>query len=314
MNYSEKKYRQKLQLDKGNNGLMLLMAICLIAFVGFAFVKALWYFNNPSPDKKFASDLFNKNVLSLFTIPADTGQLLNKPWTLLTGLFVHDNNDVWKVFPNMFWLWAFGYILQDLTGGKKIIPVFIYGAWGGAIAFILAYNLIPSLSSQIPFATLGAATCGVMTIAVVTTLVSPGYRLFSAIGGGIPLWALTALYLITSFATVSISDTATLISQLAAAFTGVLFIFFLRRGYDWSDWMNNFFDWFDNLFNPHKPRKGKSFREALFYKAESAPFTKTPKVTQARIDEILDKIGQQGYMSLSEEEKDLLKRASSEDV
>lgn len=314
MKYSEKQYRQRLQLDKSQNGLLLLMAICLMAFVGFAFVKALWYFNNPSPDKKFALDLFNKNVLGLFTVPADTSQLLNKPWTILTGLFVHDNNEVWKVFPNMFWLWAFGYILQDLTGGKKIIPVFIYGALGGAIAFILANNLIPSLVLQLPLATLGAASCGVMGVAVVTTLISPGYRLFTAIGGGIPLWALTAFYLITTFATVSISDTGTLISQLGAAFTGLLFIFFLRRGYDWSDWMNNFFEWFDNLFNPNKPKKGKALKDELFYKAESTPYTKTAKVTQARVDEILDKIGQQGYMSLTEEEKDILKRASREDA
>jgi membrane associated rhomboid family serine protease len=312
MNYSEKKYRQKLQLDRTHNGLMLLMAICLIVFVGFAFVKALWFFNNP--DKKIALALFNKNVLGLFTLPADTNQLLNKPWTILTSMFVHDNNDVWKVFPNMFWLGAFGYILKDLTGGKKIIPVFIYGALGGSIAFMLAYNLFPSLQAQAPFASLGGASCGVMAIAVVTTLVSPGYRLFSAIGGGLPLWALTAFYLITNFATVSISDMGTLITQLAAAFTGLLFIFFLRRGYDWSEWMNNFFDWFDNLFNPDKPKKGKVIKDELFYKSASTPFTKTAKLTQARVDEILDKIGQQGYNSLTEDEKELLSRASKENI
>ena len=52
----------------------------------------------------------------------------------------------------MLWLWCFGYILQDLTGSKKIIPILIYGALGGAIAFILAYNLLPSLQAQLPVA------------------------------------------------------------------------------------------------------------------------------------------------------------------
>jgi membrane associated rhomboid family serine protease len=47
----------------------------------------------------------------------------------------------------MLWLWMFGYIFHDLTGNKKIIPLFIYGALGGAIAFMLAYNFIPVLSS-----------------------------------------------------------------------------------------------------------------------------------------------------------------------
>jgi len=313
MNYAEKKYRQRIKLDKSSNNLFLLIAICLLVFVGFAFVKALWYFNN-ADDKELAKTLFNKNVLGLFTLPADTGQLVNRPWSILTSLFVHDGNDVWKVFPNMFWLGSFGYILQDLTGGKKIIPVFIYGALGGAIAFLLAYNLLPSLQPQLPLAVFSGASCGVMAVAMVTTFISPGYRIFPLIAGGIPLWALTALYLIIHFATISISDTGTLITRIAAAITGLLFIFFLRKGYDWSEWMNNFFDWVNNLFNPDKPKKGKPLKEELFYKSDTAPFAKTPKLTQQRVDEILDKISQQGYQYLTEEEREILKRASKEDI
>jgi len=312
LNYSEKRYRQQLNLDKGSSDLFLLIAICLIAFVGLAFVKALWHFNNP--DKEVAKALFNKNVLGLFTLPADTGQLLKQPWAILTAMFVHDNNDVWKVFANMFWLWSFGYILRDLTGGKKIIPVFIYGALGGLVAFVLVHQFLPSLKEQLPLATMGGATCGVMAVAVVTTLISPGYRLFPMIGGGIPLWALAALYGITSFATVSVSDTATLITLFAAAITGFSFFFFLRRGYDWSEWMNNFFDWFNNLFNPDKPKKGKTPREELFYRSAGSPYSKMPRLTQERIDAILDKISQQGMEVLTEEERELLHRASKEDI
>jgi hypothetical protein len=58
--------------------------------------------------------------------------------------------------------------------------------------------------------------------------------------------------------------------------------------------------------------KGRTMKEELFYKAGKSPYTKTPRVTQERIDEILDKINQQGYDHLTEEEKELLKRASNE--
>lgn len=313
MTYQQQQYRKKVLAGKTSNDLLMLMAICLIAFVGLAFMKALWYFNY-ADDKDLARALFSRNVLGLFTVPADAGQLGNKPWTILSSIFVHENNDVWKVFPNMFWLWSFGYILQDLTGGKKIIPVFIYGALGGMFAFILAYNFVPSLKVQVPFATLGAAPCGVMAVAVVTTMISPGYRIFPMIAGGIPLWAITALYGISSFATVSISDTGLLITLAAAALTGFLFIFSLRRGHDWSEWMNNFFDWITNLFNPDKPKKGKQLKDELFYRSDSSPYTKTPKLTQDRVDAILDKIGHQGYEALNDEEKELLKRASKEDI
>ena len=306
MTYSEKQYKQKITLGQNGNALMMLIAICLIAFVGLAFMKAVWYFRFP---KELAPSLFEKNMLGWVTMPADSEKLLSKPWTVLTHLFVHDN--VWKVFANMLWLWCFGYILQDITGNKKIAPIFIYGGLAGAIAFMLAYNFVPSLHGQLPFATAIGASAGVMAVAIATTVVSPGYKIFPMIGGGIPLWALTALYVISDMATVSISDTGNLIAHLTGAFTGFLFVVFLRRGYDWSTWMSNFFDWVNNLFNPNRPKKGKSIKEELFYKS-SVPFNKTPNVTQQRVDDILDKINQKGYNSLTDEERELLKRASKD--
>lgn len=307
MLYSEKKYRQQMTLGQRGNSLTTLVAICLIIFVGLAFMKAVWYFRFP---KEIALSLYTKNVLGLFTLPADTESLLNKPWTVLTHMFVHDN--IWRVFSNMLWLWCFGYILQDLTGNRKIVPIFVYGGLAGGIAFLLTYNMVPSLQGQALTATTMGASPGVMALAIATTLVSPRYKIFPMIAGGIPLWALTALYIISSLATVSISDTGNLVAQLAGAVVGFLYVVFLRMGYDWSEWMSNFFEWVNNLFNPDKPKKGHSIREELFYKSTTPPYHKTPNVTQERIDEILDKINQKGYSHLTPEEKDLLRRAGEE--
>jgi len=309
MPYTERQYRQRITLGQSGNALIMLIAVCLIVFVGLAFMRAVWFYRFP---KEIAPALFEKNVLGLFTLPADTNKLLYKPWTIITHMFVHDN--IWKVFANMLWLWTFGYILQDLTGNRKIIPLFIYGAVGGAIAFILAYNFLPSLQVYEPVAVSAGAAAGVMAIAVATTLLSPGYRIFPLISGGIPLWVLTAIYVLSDLATVSISDTGTLITHLAGAVTGFLFIYFMKMGYDWSEWMSNFFDWITNLFNPDKPKKGKSIKEELFYKSTSAPYKKTMNVTQQRVDEILDKINQHGYNYLTEDEKELLQRASKEEL
>ncbi len=76
--------------------------------------------------------------------------------------------------------------------------------------------------------------------------------------------------------------------------------------------MNNFFDWVNNLFNPDKPKK--KIKDELFYKAGRKPYSKTSNLTEQRIDEILDKIHQKGYPSLTDEEKELLNKASKEDL
>lgn len=309
MPYSEKKYKQRITLGQGDNALIKLIAISLIMFVGLAFMKAVWYFSYP---RETALSLFNRDVLGLFIMPAELSKLVNKPWTIITHMFVHDN--IWVVFANMLWLWSFGYIMQDLTGNKKIIPLFIYGALAGALAFLLAYNLVPSLRPQLPLAVTMGASTGVMAVAIATTMVSPGYRLFPMIRGGIPLWVLTVIYILSHILTISVNDTSNIMAHLAGALVGFLFIYFMRQGYDWGGWMNNFFEWISNLFNPHKPKKSKSIKEQLFYKSTSSPYKKTPNLTQQRVDEILDKINQKGYNFLTEEEKELLKRASKEEL
>ena len=68
MAYSEQQYKQRITLGQKGNTLIMLIAICLIMFVGLAFMKAMSYFANP---KELALPLYYKNILGLFVMPAD---------------------------------------------------------------------------------------------------------------------------------------------------------------------------------------------------------------------------------------------------
>jgi len=309
MAYYEKEYKRRLLVGQGNNALVTLIAINLVLFVILAFVRAVLHLRSENAVE--AKIYFDNTVMSWFSLPADVHKIAARPWTILTHMFVHDG--LWHVFGNMLWLWTFGYILQDLTGNRKIFPVFLYGALAGALAFILAYNFLPALSPSVHVQTALGASAGVMGIAVAATFIAPGYRIFPMLGGGIPLWVITAIYLMIDIATIPNSNPGGRIAHLAGGLTGFLFMYFYRKGYDWGGWINDFFDWFTNLFNPDKPKKGKVIKSELFYKSTKEPYKKTPNVTEQRIDEILDKISQKGYNSLTEEERDLLKRASQKD-
>jgi len=307
MSYFEKEYKRRLSLDQDNNALVMLISINLVMFVLFKFIYVIYFFS-------FAQDVakarFFTDITTNLALPSDLHEFVRKPWTLITHMFYHES--VWHILSNMLWLWAFGYIMQDLTGNRKIVSVFLYGGLAGAAAFLLAFNLIPVFKGlSVP--ALGASA-GIMGVAVATTMIAPGYRIFPMLNGGIPLWILTMIFVIIDLATIPGTNSGGHIAHLAGAFAGFLFIFFLRRGYDGSDWINNLFDWCNNLFNPGKPAKGKKIRQELFYKSGAQPYTKTPNLTQQKIDEILDKINQKGYNHLTEEEKDLLKRASQEDL
>jgi hypothetical protein len=193
-----------------------------------------------------------------------------------------------------------------------VIPVYIYGGLAGAVVFIISNYAIPELRSSIDTATLLGANASIMALAVATTTLAPDYRFFKMLNGGIPIWVLTLLYIVIDFAGIGMGGAAYHLAHLAGGASGLMFILLLRKGTDLSEWMNKFYHWLINLFNPDKKiQTGQSTKEKMFYKTgNQKPFIKRSVVTQQRVDEILDKINQKGYHLLSEEEKNILKRAS----
>ena len=78
--------------------------------------------------------------------------------------------------------------------------------------------------------------------------------------------------------------------------------------------MNRFFSWLGNLFNPERKDWKKTAKKDFFYKTKGTqPYKKISNITQKRIDEILDKINQKGFHFLTDEEKEILKRAAEEE-
>lgn len=306
----QQRNRSKLSIGQDGNTLTMLLVVNLSVFALLAFIKVIYYFSFSSQGVV----LFDQQIFRWFALPADPGTFISRPWTLLTHMFVHDTADIWHIIGNMLWLWAFGYILQDLAGNKKLIPLYIYGGLAGALAYALAFNFITPLKVGLADSYAFGASAAVMAIAIGTTALSPGYRIFPMLNGGIPLWVITVIYLIIDLATIPYKNPGGHIAHIAGAGMGYLFVFALQRGNDWGIWINNFLDWVNNLFNPDKPKKGTSPKTTLYYNTKVQPYKKANIITQQRIDDILDKISQKGYHSLTDDEKEMLKRASKEDL
>lgn len=302
----EDRYKKKMMLGQDGNTLILMMAILAIVFCIFKFIYIAYYLSDLSFDS------FYNNIFNWFILPAEVDRLMRRPWTILTYMFMHDG--VFHLLGNVLWLWAFGYILQDLAGNNKLVPLFFYGGIAGAFLFVLSNNIFPGLSSHIQGRTLQGASAGVMAIAIATTALAPDYRIFPMLNGGIPLWVLTIIFVIIDFASITGENGGGHIAHIGGGAIGFVFVWQLRRGNDWSLWMNQFFDWVSNLFNPDKKEWKKTAKNELYYKTKGTqPYKKVPNVTQNRIDEILDKINQQGYRFLTDEEKEILKRASEDE-
>jgi hypothetical protein len=185
---------------------------------------------------------------------------------------------IWHLVSSMLWLWCFGYILQDLAGNKHLIPVYLYGGVVGALVFLVAVQWLPASQSIASVSPLLGAGTSVMAVATATTALSPNYRLFPLINGGIPLWIITALYALIHFATLSSSQMGLGAGSLAAGAIGYMYIHLLQRGTDAGAWMTDLYHRINGWFQPGM-QSSSSKRSA-----DRQPYVKIPKSTQQRLD------------------------------
>jgi membrane associated rhomboid family serine protease len=305
--------RRRFTLGQPGNALFALFAINIAAFFLILLFNVFTLYAQQGQDNSTVS------AMHWFAMSANLVTLSERPWTIITFMFAQGGNPplaaLFAMAGSMLWLWVFGYILQDLSGNRYLVPVYIYGSLSAAVFFLIASNTIPFLSQYKNDIILFSAQYGTTAIALAITTLSPGYRIFKNFGNGIPVWVLTGLYLLVNLIYAFNVSSATSFAVLGAALAGFGFIYFLRKGKDASAWMHNFYNWCGNLFTPAKAEQQNQTREKVFYNTGGRqPYNKKSNVTQQRIDEILDKINQRGYQFLTDEEKSILKRAGEEDI
>jgi len=68
---------------------------------------------------------------------------LFKPWQLITHMFLH--GDLGHIFGNMFALWMFGSVLENLWGSKRFLTFYLICGLGAALIhlFFLSWELGP---------------------------------------------------------------------------------------------------------------------------------------------------------------------------
>ena len=104
------------------------------------------------------------------------------------------------------------------------------------------------------------------------------------------------------------------IAHLGGAFMGWFYITQLNKGTDWGNWIISTIHFFKSMFMPQP--KIKVTHRGGNRRPSQKPFSRgksdgaTPEPAQSEIDEILDKISQSGYESLSKSEKQKLFNAS----
>lgn len=222
-------FDKKPTLGNSSNALVILFAANAFVFLILNFLKIVYTLDYGSA----AEPLFLKKVLYWFTLSPQAHEFLNKPWTILVYMISHYST--WGFISNMLWLWAFGYVLQDLVGNRKLIPVYLYGGFFGGLFFVASATYSSYIHQQIGQNYLyEGCNAAIVAVAVATTTLSPRYKIFQHIGEGFSLWILTLIYLAVDVVYIATNNLAVGVAHFVAAIVGYVFIKQLRNGNDWT--------------------------------------------------------------------------------
>lgn len=307
MHALEKEKLPRLSLGEGRNMVTQLLVVNLTVFIFLLFTLVIYKMENVGEAR------FHQDIMSWLRLPASPAKLLTRPWTLVTSLFTHIS--IWQVFTNMVWLWCFGTFTQHLAGHQRILPLYLFGGIVGNLFYVAAMAVIPSFHVIAGAEYWLGAGGSIMAIAVGVTAIAPRYRIFPLLAGGISLWVITLLFVILSVGSLLMSSAYgyTYIPVLAGGgIAGLIYMTQWKKGNDWGAGFNRLAFKLTHVFHPAaqqvNPEDLKKKLSTL--DAEQQPFRRIGKVPEQRLNEILDKINENGLSSLSPDERDTLLRAS----
>lgn len=309
----------KREFDYGNMVTRIIIINVAIFVVINLIEIALFLFNGWKPNFTLSKDLEH-----LFSLPAHSRTLLFQPWSVFTHMFLHV--DFFHILWNMLSFYWFGRIVGDFIGNHRILPIYIMGGLAGAIVYFASANLLAP-EAKGTYA-LGASAAVMATVGAAGTI-APNFIMRLLFIGDVKLKYIVAVLIFLDLITVSrsVGYAGGPLAHLGGAFFGIALAWQLQQGNDWTRPFNQLTNTLDKLlrgtfFRRRQPGPRVAYRRqepAFKAKVGTNAARKTrnqgldrTRSHQEQLDEILDKIKQSGYESLSAEEKEFLFNASKQ--
>ena len=274
------------------NGAEKLILVNVACFVLPLFVKTLLFlFNIPS-------GMF----LGWFELSSSWGDLLFKPWTLVTYSFLHSG--FFHLFWNMYLLFFASRLFLNLFQEKTFFNVYFLGVLVGGFTFMTSYALFPAFQNSSPM--MIGASAGVMAVLIFMSTYSPDLEV-RLILFNVKLRYLGLAFVLLDVIQIPYGNAGGHLAHIGGAALGFFYVQRLNKGTDIGIPFERFVDSILKIFKKKSSLK-TVYRNTSNKKAQDSSAQKDSNF-QKRIDEILDKISASGYESLTKEEKEFLFRA-----
>jgi membrane associated rhomboid family serine protease len=216
-------------------------------------------------------------------------------WEFVTFPFIHVN--VGHVLGNAVGLFFFGPMVERWLGTKKFLAYYFTCSAGAAALFsvLVFFGSLPNLMLTTPFIGASASIYGILVAAAI-------HAPFRQVSLVFPPVTMTMRQLALGLLAIAIIVTLAGIpkggSSHVAHLAGALVGFLLLRAVPGFD---------------RQPQLKIARRPKRTYEPKIRPKTAIDLSTESEVDAILDKISREGFQSLTDQERELLQRASKKE-
>lgn len=247
-------------------------------------------------------------------LPAFFHTLMKQPWSIITYMFMH--RDLIHLIFNLLALYWFGKIFIDYFSQKQLVGLYILGGIGGAIFYLIAYNITNTFQYNIFFSYLIGASASVMAIIFALVRYIPDEEINLALIGPVKLKYLGIGMLILDIIGTTSGNAGGSIAHIGGAVTGYLFgHLMINSGKDITEPINKLITWVNDFFKRNKKPKFTIHKNTSKTDEEwNIENNNRKRENNEEIDRILDKIKKTGYANLSDEEKKKLFDLSNKQI
>ncbi len=240
-------------------------------------------------------------LLNWLSLPADFNQLLARPWTIITYMFLHFG--FLHILFNLLWLYWLGKIFLFYFDERKLLGVYLLGGIVGGLFFLIGYNLFPAFTEVLTFSQLLGASASVIAIVVAVAVYAPNHAINLMFIGPVKMKYIGLISVGLYVIGIASSNAGGNLAHIGGAFWGFIYVMQYRKGKDLSKGINSLIDGIVKFFKPKQKIK-VSYKGGG--KAGDMEYNRKKNLNQEEINRILEKISKSGYDSLTKEEKEIL--------
>ena len=272
--------------------------------------------------------------------------ILFEPWQLITYNFLHLSPGLGgflHILFNMLWLVWMGRDYEELYGPHRLLSAYVLGGLGGGLLTVLLHAALPS--AGLFSGTVHGASASVLGVLTTVAVLNPEKSIALIFIGTVRLIWVVVAFLVLDLLFIAGSSTS-ISAHLGGAFAGFLLARAEGSGTDLSSWARVFFRdrqsrsasrtsspraaevdpdagflarlerWLARRGGGKKPPKRKPSSKAKITRLrptrsyDAVGGEAEESGLESEVDRILDKISEEGYDALTEEEKRILYEAS----